>query len=41
VTLAGPAPDAQARERAAVLAAVPQGVRSVDNRLVVSAAGSS
>jgi osmotically-inducible protein OsmY len=38
VTLAGPAPDPQARERAAVLAAAPQGVRSVDNRLVVSAA---
>lgn len=35
VTLAGPAPDEKARERAAVLAAAPEGVRSVDNRLVV------
>jgi osmotically-inducible protein OsmY len=41
VTLAGPAPDPQARARAAMLAAVPQGVRSVDNRLVVSGGGSS
>lgn len=36
VSLSGPAPDERARERAAVLAAAPQGVRSVDNRLVVS-----
>lgn len=35
VTLAGPAPDEKARDRAAVLAAAPDGVRSVDNRLVV------
>lgn len=42
VTLAGPAPDPQARDRAAVLAAAPQGVHSVDNRLVVDGgAGSS
>ncbi len=38
VTLAGPAPDERARDRAAVLAAAPQGVVRVDNRLVVSAA---
>ena len=36
VTLQGPAPDEKARERAGVLAAAPQGVRQVDNRLVVS-----
>jgi hypothetical protein len=36
VTLAGPAPDDKSRDRAAVLAAAPEGVRSVDNRLVVS-----
>lgn len=35
VMLAGPAPDEKARERASVLAAAPEGVRSVDNRLVV------
>jgi len=35
VTLTGPAPDAVARDRAAVLAAAPQGVRGVENRLVV------
>lgn len=39
VTLAGPAPDEKARERAAVLAAAPDGVRSVDNRLVVTTPG--
>lgn len=37
VTLTGPAPDEKARERAAVLAAAPEGVKSVDNRLVVAA----
>ena len=36
VRLDGPAPDAKARERAGVLAAAPQGVRQVDNRLVVT-----
>lgn len=36
VSLAGPAPDERARERAAVLAAAPAGVVRVDNRLVVS-----
>lgn len=36
VTLTGPAPDEQARERATVLAAAPQGVSRVDNRLQVS-----
>ncbi|HET9975890.1 MAG TPA: BON domain-containing protein [Burkholderiaceae bacterium] len=36
VTLSGPAPDTKARERAAVLAAAPEGVRGVDNRLVVT-----
>lgn len=36
VSLSGPAPDEKSRERAAVLAAAPEGVRSVDNRLVVS-----
>ena len=39
VTLAGPAPDEKARERAAVLAGAPEGVRSVDNRLVVTGPG--
>lgn len=39
VTLTGPAPDEKARERAAVLAGAPDGVRSVDNRLVVMAPG--
>lgn len=38
VTLTGPAPDAVARDRAAVLAAAPQGVRGVDNRLAVGPA---
>lgn len=33
VRLSGPAPDAQARERASVLAAAPEGVRRVDNQL--------
>jgi osmotically-inducible protein OsmY len=37
VTLEGPAPDEKSRERAAVLAAAPGGVTSVDNRLVVEA----
>lgn len=36
VILSGPAPDEKAREHAAVLAAAPNGVRSVDNRLVVA-----
>ena len=35
VSLQGPAPDARSRERAEVLAAAPQGVLRVDNRLVV------
>ncbi len=35
VTLTGPAPDDKSRERAAVLAAAPEGVRSVINQLVV------
>jgi hyperosmotically inducible periplasmic protein len=35
VSLVGPAPDQKARERAEVLAAAPQGVVRVDNRLVV------
>lgn len=35
VRLDGPAPDAKARERAGVLAAAPDGVRQVDNRLVI------
>lgn len=39
VTLTGPAPDEKARARAAVLAGAPDGVRSVDNRLVVMAPG--
>ena len=37
VTLSGPAPDEKARDRAAVLAAAPDGVHQVDNRLVVLA----
>lgn len=36
VTLEGPAPDEKARERATVLAAAPDGVQRVDNRLVVA-----
>lgn len=36
VSLKGPAPDEKSRERAAVLAAAPDGVRSVDNQLVVT-----
>lgn len=39
VSLAGPAPDERARERATVLAAAPAGVLRVDNRLVVSSPG--
>jgi len=39
VTLQGPAPDEKARERAGVLAAAPQGVKSVDNRLAVTTSG--
>lgn len=39
VRLAGPAPDAAARERASVLAAAPEGVRAVDNRLTLPQAG--
>ncbi len=39
VRLAGPAPDAAAKERASVLAAAPQGVRAVDNRLTLPQAG--
>ena len=35
VRLEGPAPDEKARERAGVLAGAPDGVRQVDNRLVV------
>jgi osmotically-inducible protein OsmY len=35
VRLSGPAPDAAAKERATVLAAAPQGVRAVDNRLTL------
>ena len=35
VRLDGPAPDPRSRERAGVLAAAPDGVRQVDNRLVV------
>ena len=38
VKLTGPAPDAQSRERAGVLAAAPKGVRSVDNLLTVAPA---
>lgn len=37
VRLDGPAPDQKARDRAQVLAAAPQGVVGVENRLVVSA----
>ena len=36
VSLAGPAPDVKSRDRAEVLAAAPQGVKRVDNRLVIS-----
>ena len=36
VELTGPAPDERSRERAQVLAAAPEGVVRVDNRLVVS-----
>lgn len=36
VSLVGPAPDAKSRDRAAVLAAAPEGVLRVDNRLVVT-----
>ncbi|MBI3346366.1 MAG: BON domain-containing protein [Burkholderiales bacterium] len=39
VRLAGPAPDAAAKERATVLAAAPQGVRGVDNRLTLPQPG--
>ena len=35
VSLEGPAPDENSRERAEVLAAAPEGVQRVDNRLVV------
>ncbi|MCE4556740.1 BON domain-containing protein [Roseateles cellulosilyticus] len=35
VRLDGPAPNAAAKERASVLAAAPEGVRGVDNRLVL------
>ena len=35
VSLEGPAPDEKSRERAEVLAAAPEGVQRVDNRLVV------
>lgn len=37
VRLRGPAPDEKSRERAGVLAAAPQGVRSVENQLIVGA----
>lgn len=37
VTLAGPAPDPKSRDRAGVLAAAPDGVRAVENLLVVPA----
>lgn len=36
VRLEGPAPDMKARERAEVLAAAPEGVTRVDNRLIVT-----
>lgn len=36
VSLAGPAPDLKSRDRAEVLAAAPEGVRRVDNRLVIA-----
>ena len=39
VRLEGPAPDGAARSRASVLAAAPQGVRGVDNRLTVPQPG--
>jgi osmotically-inducible protein OsmY len=39
VRLEGPAPDAKARERASVLAAAPEGVRGVDNRLTLPQGG--
>ena len=38
VSLQGPAPDEKARERASALAAAPDGVVRVDNRLVVATA---
>lgn len=38
VTLTGPAPDEKSRERAAVIAAAPEGVKRVDNRLHLGAA---
>lgn len=41
VRLDGPAPDARARQRAEMLAAAPQGVVRVDNRLVVEADATS
>lgn len=37
VSLEGPAPDQRSRDRAEVLAAAPDGVQRVDNRLIVSA----
>ena len=36
VTLVGPAKDARSRDRAEVIAHAPEGVRGVDNQLVVS-----
>ena len=39
VTLTGPAADEPSRERATALAAAPDGVQRVDNRLVVTAKG--
>jgi hyperosmotically inducible periplasmic protein len=39
VTLTGKAPDAQARDRAATLASAVDGVRQVNNQLVVHASG--
>lgn len=41
VRLEGPAPDAAAKARASVLAAAPEGVRSVDNRLVLPQPGNA
>jgi hyperosmotically inducible protein len=41
VTLKGPAPDEKSRERAGVLAAAPDGVRSVDNQLQLAGASNS
>lgn len=38
VRLVGPAPDVEARERAGMLAAAPEGVRGVDNQLSVVSA---